>query len=82
MKMGDILTAVSEIYQRSAGRGLGQKQGLIPENGKRKDLHPCPPFFLSAVFLVRRVCGGVEGLNPGADCRGSGDKQRQAKSNC
>jgi len=29
------------------------KKGLIPKNVKRKYLHPCPPFFLSAVFLAR-----------------------------
>jgi len=30
VKMGDILTAVSEIYQRSARRGLGQKKRFDP----------------------------------------------------
>jgi hypothetical protein len=35
---------------------------LIPKNVKSKDLHPCPPFFLSAVFLARRLYGGVAGL--------------------
>jgi hypothetical protein len=67
---GGILTAVSEIYPRSAGRGLGQKPSLISKNVKGKYLHPCPPdlwragplFFLSAVFLVRRLYGGLEGL--------------------
>jgi len=47
-------------------RGLGQKPGLIQKDGKSKDLRPCPPFFLSAVFLVRRLCGGVADWRAGS----------------
>jgi len=60
---GESLAAI--ISQQ--GEDWGKKKSLIPENVKRKYLHPCPPFFLSAVFLarqtygglVRRLCGGV-----------------------
>jgi len=60
----------------SAGRGFGQilkgkddcgkGNGSIPENVKSKDLHPCPAFFLSAVFMADwRACSPSR-----QECRG------------
>jgi len=47
VKVRGIVTAFSEIYQRSAGRGLGQKERFAP---------------LPAVLFIRRLCGRVAGL--------------------
>jgi len=39
------------------GGSWGKRKNLIPKNVKRKYLHPCPLFFLSAVFMADwRAC--------------------------
>jgi len=55
VKMGDILTAVSTIHQRSAGRGSGQARGFDPEKCQKKIFAPLPAVLLaglSTVFLA------------------------------
>ncbi|NOQ96457.1 MAG: hypothetical protein GQ555_07560 [Desulfobacterales bacterium] len=56
MKMKGIVTAVSIIDERSAGRGLRQKKRFDPEKCQKEIFAPLP-----AVLLVRRLYGGLAG---------------------